>query len=72
MADRNPAPYGKTTTDRRSPLTNDVDPDGMDADSDVDEADGTTDHQTAGQGRQSAVHGKADPDSARRTDTCRD
>ena len=75
MADRNPAPYDKTTHDRRSPLTNDVDPDGMDSDTegDRDEADGTTnERQAARQGETSAAHGKADPDTARRNDTRRD
>jgi hypothetical protein len=71
--------------ERRTPVKNDLDPDGMDSETEADEleagtddstddsndgieADGADDHPDVGEARQSAADGKADPDTARRTD----
>ena len=79
MADRTPPPYEESSSERRTPLGNDVDPDGMDSDSEGDELeagynddsdtgdadgpDGSVDRQSAGQGRTSGTHGAARPDT---------
>ena len=66
--------------ERRTPLENDVDPDGMDPDTEADELEAGADDDTddniepdgaddQGEARQSAADGKADPETARRTDT---
>jgi hypothetical protein len=69
MPDRNPSPPSeKPIAERRTPLDNDVDPDGMDSDSEGDEIagpDGSVDRQSAGQGQTSGTHGAARPDTTR-------
>ena len=76
MPQRNPAPDDKPIQERRTPLDNDVDPDGMDSvtegdeleagsdDTDVDGPDGARDRRSAGQSRTSGTHGEAQSDTA--------
>ena len=82
MADRTPPPYDDPSIERRTPLGNDVDPDGMDSDNEGDELeagyddvpdsdiangpDGSRDRQPPGQGRTSGTHGTAGADTTPR------
>ena len=82
MADRTPPPYEDSSRERRTPLDNDVDPDGMDSDTEGDELeagnadvadsdiangpDGSRDRHQAGQRRTSGTHGAAGADTTPR------
>ena len=57
MSDRNPPPHDQTTKDRRTPLANDIDPDGMDAETEGDPIDASADEDTGLNG----PDGTADP-----------
>ncbi len=46
MTDRKPPPHDQTTKDRRTPLANDVDPDGMDSETEGDPLDASADDDT--------------------------
>jgi hypothetical protein len=76
MSNRDQPPYEKPLNERRTPIDNDVDPDGMDSDNEGDELeagpadddlangpDGADDHRSTGQGRTSGTHGAADSDT---------
>ena len=78
MPQRNQSPHEKPLEERRTPLDNDVDPDGMDSETEGDEleagpvddddhlrngADGVTERRSAHQGRTSGTHGAADRDT---------
>ncbi|HUK32264.1 MAG TPA: hypothetical protein VLV86_00050 [Vicinamibacterales bacterium] len=75
MPDRKQSPYDQAIKERRTPLSNDVDPDGMDSDTEGaadgdpvrDDADGAVDRRSTGQDRTSGTHGTADADTSRRT-----
>jgi len=69
MPHRNESPYEKPPRQRRTPLDNDVDPDGMDSETEGDDelrddADGVVERRSAHQGRTSGTHGAAAPGSS--------
>jgi hypothetical protein len=66
MPQRNQSPYDRSPSQRRTPLDNDVDPDGMDSETEGDDdlrddADGVVEGTSARQGRSSGTHGAAEP-----------
>jgi hypothetical protein len=65
MPERNQSPYDRPLSERRTPLDNDVDPDGMDSETEGEDdlrdgADGV-EQRPAGQSRTSGTHGAAVP-----------
>jgi hypothetical protein len=68
MPQRTQSPHDKPLSERRSPLENDVDPDGMDSETEGDDelrddADGVVERRSTRQSRTSGTHGTAHPDT---------
>jgi hypothetical protein len=64
MADRTPPPYEKPPRERRTPLGNDVDPDGMDSDSEGDELEAGYDNDAADSDAANGPDGSLDRQTA--------